>query len=200
MPAPKSVDAYIKLYPQWQDSIVKLRDILLEFSFDEEIKWQFPTYSMEGKNLISICATKSYVGLWFFQGALLADNESKLLNAQKGKTKAMRQWQFESAKDIKKTILKKYIKETIRNHKAGKIIKAAKANTKPVVIPALLKKTLKSNKKLDLEFKKLSLAKRREYAEYIANAKQLKTKERRLEKIIPLIQAGKSLNDKYMKK
>jgi uncharacterized protein YdeI (YjbR/CyaY-like superfamily) len=39
--------------------------------------------------------------------------------------------------------------------------------------------------------------KQREYAEYIAEAKQAATKERRLEKILPMIAAGGGLNDKY---
>jgi len=197
MPAPKSVDAYIKANPDWASGIVKLREIILEFGFDEQIKWMFPTYSMDGKNLLSIAVTKSYVGVWFFQGGLLKDAEKKLKNAQEGKTKAMRQWRFESEKDIKKTLLKKYIKETISNHKAGKVIKSAKPSTKPVIIPNELKQQFSKNKKLKEAFAKLSLGKRREYADHISSAKQEKTKLSRLEKAIPLILSGKSLHDKY---
>ncbi len=39
--------------------------------------------------------------------------------------------------------------------------------------------------------------KQRDYCEYIAEAKQQKTKESRLEKIIPMISKGQGLNDKY---
>jgi len=200
MPAPKTVDAYIKANPKWSSSISKLRALLLEFDFDEQIKWMFPTYSIDDKNLVSICATKSYVGLWFFQGGLLEDKMKVLVSAQKGKTKAMRQWRFESESQIKKTILKKYIKETIKNHKAGKAIKSEKPNSNPVNIPELLEKNFKKDKKLKAAFEKLSLGKRREYALHIGNAKQESTKLRRLEKMIPMIKSGKSLNDKYTKK
>ncbi|MDO1502674.1 YdeI/OmpD-associated family protein [Winogradskyella maritima] len=43
----------------------------------------------------------------------------------------------------------------------------------------------------------LSPYKQKEYAEYIATAKQEKTKLSRLEKSIPLTLEGKGLNDKY---
>ncbi len=197
MAAPKSVEAYIKANPDWEKGIVKLREIILEFDFEEQIKWQFPTYSIAGKNLLSIFASKSYVGIWFFQGGLLEDKEKLLKNAQEGKTKAMRQWRFENVKDIKKTLVKKYIKETIRNHNAGKEIKPAKPNSKKLIIPIQLKEKLTKDKKLALAFEKLSTAKQREYAEHITSAKQEKTKLSRLEKAIPLIMSGKSLNDKY---
>ena len=38
---------------------------------------------------------------------------------------------------------------------------------------------------------------KREYAEYIASAKQHATKQKRIDKILPMIEAGVGLNDKY---
>jgi uncharacterized protein YdeI (YjbR/CyaY-like superfamily) len=37
----------------------------------------------------------------------------------------------------------------------------------------------------------------REYADYIASAKRADTRQRRIEKILPMIVAGVGLNDKY---
>jgi hypothetical protein len=48
-------------------------------------------------------------------------------------------------------------------------------------------------------FALLSKGRRREYADYIAEAKRDETKEKRLEKILPMIAAGKGLHDKYRK-
>jgi uncharacterized protein YdeI (YjbR/CyaY-like superfamily) len=42
--------------------------------------------------VVGIGSFKSYFGLWFHQGALLSDDENVLINAQEGKTKALRQW------------------------------------------------------------------------------------------------------------
>jgi len=66
----------------------------------ETIKWSAPVYTFEGKNLVGLGAFKSYVGLWFFQGSLLNDKKKKLINAQEGKIKALRQWRFNSVKEI----------------------------------------------------------------------------------------------------
>ena len=42
-----------------------------------------------GKNLVGLGSFKSYVGLWFHQGALLADKHQVLVNAQQGRTRAI---------------------------------------------------------------------------------------------------------------
>ena len=56
---------------------------------------------------------------------------------------------------------------------------------------------LNKNPKLKEKFEFFSESKRREFAEYIIDAKRISTKESRLEKIIPMILKGEGLNDKY---
>jgi uncharacterized protein YdeI (YjbR/CyaY-like superfamily) len=163
----------------------------------ETVKWGVPVYTFEGKNIVGIAGFKSYAGLWFFQGALLKDKKKKLINAQTGKTKALRQWRFKSVKEIEaesKTI-KQYLEEAILNQKHGKEIKAEKK--KPLEIPKELNGLFKQNKKVKECFNSLSLPKQSEYSEYINEAKRDETKQKRLSKIVPLIIKGKGLNDKY---
>jgi len=117
-----------------------------------------------------------------------------LVNAQEGRTQGMRQWRFNSIKDIAPGLVKSYLKEAIENQKAGKEIKPKK---KAFLIPKELKEVLASNEALSSSFNGLGLTKKREYAEYIGEAKRENTKMARLEKIIPLILTGKGLNDKY---
>jgi uncharacterized protein YdeI (YjbR/CyaY-like superfamily) len=90
----KTPEEYIANNKDWQKSLILLRDILLSTQMTETIKWGVPVYTFEGKNIVGTTAFKSYVGLWFFQGALLKDKKKKLINAQTGKTKALRQWRF----------------------------------------------------------------------------------------------------------
>ena len=142
-------------------------------------------------------AFKSYVGLWFFQGALLADKESVLVSAQEGKTKALRQWRFTSKREIDARRIKAYVKEAIDLQKQGLEIKADRSKT--VEVPKQLKQALKRNKNAHSCFGQLAKGKQREYADYIADAKREETKMKRLEKILPMIEAGKGLNDKYRK-
>ena len=126
---------------------------------------------------------------------MLADAKGVLINAQEGKTKALRQWRFDSKKEIDSRLIKAYVKEAVTLQAQGVQIKADRA--RPVEIPRHLKAALSEDKKANSGFKALSKGKQREYAEYIADAKRDETKIKRIAKIMPMIVAGKGLNDKY---
>ncbi len=193
----KTPEEYVANNKDWQQSLILLRDILLSTQMTETIKWGVPVYTFEGKNIVGTAAFKSYVGLWFFQGALLKDKMKKLVNAQEGVTKALRQWRFNSVKEIEaesKTI-KQYLEEAILNQKQGKKIKPE--SKKPLEIPKELNGLFKKNKKVKECFYSLSLPKQRDYCNYISEAKRETTKISRLEKIVPMILKRIGLNDKY---
>ena len=152
-------------------------------------------YTVNGKNVVGMGAFKSYVGIWFFQGVFLQDKQQKLVNAQEGKTKAMRQWRFTALEEIDEQLLRQYIEEAIQNQKEGKEVKPER--TKEVLIPAELSSALENQAELASCFGQLTPGKQREYAGYIHEAKRADTKVKRLEKIIPMILAGKGLNDRY---
>lgn len=191
----KSVDEYIENAEQFQAELIRLREILCQTKLVETVKWGAPCYTHDGKMLVGMGSFKSYVGLWFFQGALLSDRDKVLMNAQEGKTKAMRQWRFSSLKDIKARKIKAYVKEAIELQEQGHEIKADR--TKPVDVPPELSKALSKNRKAKSAFQKLTKGKQREYTTYIADAKREETKHKRIEKILPMIEAGAGLNDKY---
>jgi uncharacterized protein YdeI (YjbR/CyaY-like superfamily) len=193
----KTVDEYLSRQDIWKSSLLVIREILLSTGLKETIKWSFPVYTSNGKNIVGIGSFKSYVGLWFFQGALLKDEQKKLINAQDGKTKALRQWRFKSKEAIEKEarLIKIYVKEAILNQEQGKEIKPVRM--KNDVHSWELDEMLNSSTKIKSGFTSLTTAKQREYAEYINEAKKIETKQRRLEKIKPLLVAGKGLNDKY---
>jgi len=192
-----SIEEYIELHPKWSSLLCELRKVLLTTELEENIKWNSPVYSLNGKNVVGLGAFKNHAGIWFFQGVFLDDAQNKLINAQEGKTKALRQWRFES-NDIEDIVLvKSYILEAIENQKLGKEIKVER--NKEFVLPNMLVDLLKENSSFKKCFEKLSLSKQREYAEYISEAKRETTKVTRLEKIIPMIEAGKGLHDKYKK-
>ena len=193
----QSVDEYIENAEQFQPELIRLREILTKTKLVETVKWGAPCYTHNGKMLVGIGSFKSYVGLWFFQGALLADKENVLINAQEGKTKAMRQWRFSSLKEIKARQITAYVREAIELQNQGREIKADRS--KPVDIPPELRKALTQNRKAKSAFETLTKGKQREYTTYIADAKREETKLKRIEKILPLIEAGAGLNDKYRK-
>ena len=190
-----SVDDYIAGAESWRPELEKLREILRSTALTEEVKWGAPCYTYKGKNLVGLAAFKGWVCLWFHQGALLKDDSQVLVNAQEGKTKALRQWRMTSAKDIKPAIIKRYVREAITLVDAGKEIRTERAKT--VNVPDELAKAMRRHKGATAAFRDLTPGKQREYAEHIASAKRDDTKQKRIAKILPMITAGVGLHDKY---
>lgn len=197
MAAKKTVDDYLIDASHWQEELLILRRILLSTNLKETIKWGMPCYTHGGKNIVGMAGFKSYFGLWFHQGVFLSDPDNVLINAQTGKTKALRQWRMNSANDIKLDQIKAYITESIEHSKAGK--KMPNAAPRKLILPQKLKAVLEIDPALKSSFESFRTAQKCDFADYISSAKQDSTKQRRLEKILPLIKDGIGLNDKYKK-
>jgi len=192
-----SIEEYLEVNHHFKDELEILRDLLLSTQLEETIKWSAPTYMVNNKNLIGLGAFKNHFCLWFFNGVFLKDEQQLLVNAQDGKTKALRQLRFSSVKDINKPIVLSYIKEAIKNQELGLEVKPTRITAKSIVIPEELQSKLKENSALNKAFKALTPGKQREYCEYIETAKRDTTKQSRLDKITPLILNGSGLHDKY---
>ncbi|HSI70621.1 MAG TPA: DUF1801 domain-containing protein [Gillisia sp.] len=180
---------------KWSEELELLKSIVEKTELEETTKWGMPVYVCNGQNVLGMVGFKAHVALWFYEGVFLKDEKGVLENAQEGKTKAMRQWRFTSINDMDETLIQSYIQEAIQNAKEGKKHKPEK--NKPLNIPEALAKVLQEDQMLGEAFDKLNLTQKREYVELIATAKREATKEARLEKIKPMIIAGKGWNDKY---
>lgn len=197
MKANTSADTFFNKQAEYKDGLLILRQILLSTGLEESIKWGTPVYTYEGKNIVGIGAFKSYFGLWYFQGSFLKDEEKVLINAQAGKTKGLRQWRFNNAKEINKKLILTYTKEAIQNHKEGKQVKVERSVE--FVLPHELQVEIDKSEKLKSSFYKLTKGRQKEYAEYIDSAKREATRLNRVQKIIPMIENGVGLNDHYKK-
>ena len=90
------------------------------------------------------------------------------------------------------------IEQTLDNQDRGLFMKSEKKSSK-IVLPPELKEALGTDSELKACFEALSPGKKREYAEHVGSAKREATRLSRLDKAIPLIRAGKGLNDRYKK-
>ncbi|MEH6407908.1 MAG: DUF1801 domain-containing protein [Leeuwenhoekiella sp.] len=196
MSAIEKLEAYFKKDKPFKKELFRLREIMLSTELEEDYKWNAPIYTINGKNVAGIGGFKNHFGVWFFNGALLKDESNLLVNAQEGKTKALRQIRFTTEDQIDESILKKYLEEAIENQKDGKIIKTNRAS-REVEIPSELNNAFILNHELKVRFEQLTPGRQHEYAEYISGAKQGATRITRLDKCIPMIMVGIGLNDKY---
>jgi uncharacterized protein YdeI (YjbR/CyaY-like superfamily) len=194
---PKKIERFYTENHQFKDGVHELRLLVLKCGLIETFKWSFPTYTFDNKNIVAICKFKSHFGIWFFNGVFLSDPMKILENAQEVKTKAMRHWKFKSLEEIDKTTVREYITEAIENQKKGLHLNLIRKTNEKLILPSKLSSVFKKKYELRNAFQSLTLAKQREYAEYIETAKQEKTKFSRLHKAIPLILEKKGLNDKY---
>lgn len=195
----EKIEAYFAEEHDFQEGINLLRELVLKTHLQETFKWMFPTYTIDGKNVLSICKFNHHFGIWFFNGVFLSDPKKVLQNAQEGKTQAMRHWKFHNNEEIDEKTVLGYINEAIENQKKGIELRPERKKTTEVTISQKLQVELNKNPKIKKAFETLSAYKQKEYSEYIETAKQEKTKASRLEKILPMITKGKGLNDRYRK-
>jgi len=192
----KNLEAYYAKEHPFKEGILLLRSLALQTDSVETFKWSIPVYTVNGKNVFGICRFKSHFGVWFFNGFFLKDPKKVLRNAQEGKTKGMRHWNFDTLEEVHQSAVIAYMNEAIANEKKGLKISPEKksGNTE---IPALLQSQLANSGSLKEAFESFAPYKQREFCEYISEAKQEKTKLRRLEKILPMIQNRVGLHDAY---
>jgi uncharacterized protein YdeI (YjbR/CyaY-like superfamily) len=193
-----TVDEYIGHLQMWREEIILLREIVLSTGLTETIKWGGPCYQWQQNNVVGLAAFKNYTGIWFFQGGMLEDKNHLLMNAQEGKTKAMRQWRFSSKNEILNAPICEYIFESIENFKIGKK-KGAAPKEKNFILPQSLQSTLDADAGIYGKWILFSPSSQREFAEYISEAKRDTTRQYRLKKVVVLIRENKSLHDKYKK-
>lgn len=179
---------------QWEEELEIIKSILAKTDLVETTKWGGSIYTHNNKNIIGVGGFKSYFGVWFMNGVFLKDEAKVLVNAQEGVTKALRQWRFQSKEEINEKLLLQYIKEAVENESKGISHKPVK---KEVIICEFFANELKNDSEFAIAFEKFSPFKQKEFLEYIATAKQEKTKISRMEKIKPMILQNIGLNDKY---
>lgn len=193
--AVKNAEEYISCHEYWEEELRQLHEMILTTDLKSEIKWGAPVYTLDGKNVVGLGAFKNHFGIWFFNGALLKENTSLLVNAQEGKTKALRQIRFEKGDKINTSVLLPYIEEAIQNQREGKEIKPD--TKKELIVPPELSAAFKTDPELKTSFEELTPGKQREYADHVSEAKREQTRLNRLEKITPMIKKGVGLHDKY---
>jgi len=194
------VEAYYEEEHHFKEGVNILRNLALKANAQEFFKWQAPVYGVDGKNVFWIARFKKHFGIGFFNGVFLSDPKNVLVNVQKDKTMAMRHWHFKSVEEIDESAAFSYILESLQNQRKGLVLAPSKKKKKKkITVPLILKKALDQNSKAKDFFETLTHYKKNEYVEYIASAKQEKTKRSRLEKIIPMLAHGKGLNDMYRK-
>ncbi len=159
----------------------------------EDWKWG-PNFNVNGM-VCGVWGFKKHVKLVFFKGSLMEDPYA-LFNDGEDNT-GNRSIHFYESSVIDDEKIMEYLKEAAELNKQG-----LKPEKKKIVveIPEELQRALNKHTGLKMYFEKLAPSHKREYTEYISDAKQTETKERRIKKVIEMIAENRKLNEKYEKK
>lgn len=180
-----SVDEYILNHEKWQEGLILLRELLLSTELTETIKWGGPVYTINGKNVVGMGGFKKHMAIWFFQGALLKDKRKLMVSAMEFEALAMRQMRFRAHLEIDLEIVHEYVVEAIKNQKAGKQVSLTQH--KPFEIPTELKQAFRDDPQIKKAFEKFSMARKRQFALYVASAKREVTRYKRVDKVLSMI-------------
>ena len=173
----------------------KLRSIILkaEPTIIEDWKWG-PNYYKNGM-VCGFWYFKKHCTFIFYQGALLKDKK-KILQQNPGNLHN-RHIKYTDVKQIDEKLLTEYIIEAVINNEKG--LKIIEAQNKSVIIPEDFKKLLIKNKALK-NFEHMSYSKRKDYVNWINDAKQEVTRKKRMTQGLLKIIEKTGLNDHYLKK
>ena len=164
---------------------------------EETLKWGHPHFDYEG-NFCGMAAFKAHATFGFWKGALLGDGATPL---GKSTERAMGQFgRITSLDDLpsERALIALVKRAAVLNDKGIKVPARAKPKVaKPVRIPVYFMSTLRENKKALAAFKEFSPSQKREYVEWLAEAKSEDTRSRRLATAVEWISEGKIRNWKY---
>ena len=167
---------------------------------EEKIKWSFPHFDYKGM-MCGMASFKHHSAFSFWKAPLMKDK--KLMANAKSETAMGHLGRITSLKDLPSDkVLLSYIKEAKKLNDDGvKLSAKPVANEKKeLVVPNYFQKALKKNKPALKIFEGFSPSHKREYVEWITEAKTEETRNKRIATTIEWLSEGKPRNWKYIKK
>jgi len=189
------VDAYIAKAPEFAQPILAMVRETAHAAVpdvEETIKWGAPFFGYKGV-LCGMASFKHYAAMHFWKEKLIFGKDVKRLNMELGR--------LTNPSDLpSRSVLIGYMKKAAALNDAGVKIERVRKPAKPVRVPPALVAALKKNAKARAAFDAFPPSHKREYVEWIADAKTEETRSRRLTQAIAWIAGGKSRNWKYEKR
>jgi uncharacterized protein YdeI (YjbR/CyaY-like superfamily) len=192
------IDAYIAKSAAFAKPILThLRKVVHSACPDveETMKWSFPHFMYKGM-LCSMASFKEHCAFGFWKNSLIVQNGGKATE------EAMGQFgRITKLADLpSQAVLSGYIKQAMKLNDDGVKTPARSkpARPKEVVVPDDLTAALARNKAAGATFEGFSPSHKREYVEWITEAKTEATRARRLETAMEWMAEGKPRNWKYI--
>ena len=193
------IDAYIDKAADFAKPILNhIRELIHQGcpQVVEKIKWSFPNFEYKGI-FCHMAAFKSHCTFGFWQGALIEDSHGVLTSGE-----AMGHFgKITNLIDLPKDkIILDYIRQAIRLKDEGiKNPKKRLRRLREVKVPSKIMEIIRSNRKALTVFENFSNSNKKDYVEWIMEAKTEATRAKRIVTMMEWLQEGKPRNWKYMR-
>jgi uncharacterized protein YdeI (YjbR/CyaY-like superfamily) len=193
----KRVDAYIKNSPEFAKPILRHLRALIHATCpdaEETIKWRMPSFMYHGI-LCGMAAFKHHCAFGLFKHKLVFDDKDKSISAeamgQFGRITALSELPPDK-------IIARYIRKGMDLNENGVKLPRTPTKKRALTVPSDLSAALKKNKRALAVFEKFAPSHKREYIEWITDAKRDETRTKRLAQAVEWMAEGKPRNWKYM--
>jgi uncharacterized protein YdeI (YjbR/CyaY-like superfamily) len=201
----KRVDAYIvSKAGSFAPILAHVRELVHKACPDveETIKWGMPSFDYKGP-YFGFAAFKQHCVFGFWKAKLLKDPKNYLGDRKADGGEAM--WNFGRVTKISDlppdNVILDFLKQAKKlNDEGMKLPPKKKVPAKAIKAPAELMDALKKNKKALATFDSFSPSAKRDYVEWITEARTEPTRERRIIQAVEWMAEGKPRNWKYMKR
>ncbi len=192
------IDTYIaKAAPFAQPILKHLRKVVHAGcpKVEETLKWSMPHFDYKGM-MCGMAAFKAHCSFGFWKAALIFPEDSVTEREAMGHF-----GKITELSDLpSEKVLLGYVRKAAALNDAG--VKAPgrsapKKKPQELVVPEYLTAALRNNRKARETFEKLSQSCRKEYVEWLTEAKRDETREKRLATTLEWLAEGKSRNWKY---
>lgn len=196
------VDAYIAKSADFAKPILKHIRALVHAAcpeVEETMKWSFPHFTYKGM-LCSMASFNQHCAFGFWKGSLFLDKNGGAAHREEN---AMGQFgRITAVSDLpKESVVVRYVKEAMKLNEAGVKLPARPKSRekKELVVPDYFMAALTKNKKARAAFEAFSYSHKKEYVEWITEAKRDETRAKRMATALEWLANGKSRNWKYEK-
>lgn len=200
----KKIDAYIAKSADFAKPVLNhIRELVHKACPDveEKIKWGMPFFDYKGEMLCHMASFKQHAVMGFWKAALMKD--PSLLKQAQSETAMGHLGKITSLQDMpsdKK--ITSWIKEAMQlNDKGIKLPSKTKVTEKKeLLVPDYFLKALAQNKKAKQAFDNFAYSHRKEYVNWVTEAKTEVTRDKRMATTLEWLAEGKSRLWKYEKK
>jgi len=206
----KKIDTYLKAKPDWSREILQhLRELMHEADpeTEEVIKWGVPFFAHGGVLIAGMSSYQKHVRFCFWKGVEL---KGLLKHFRVVGASGMSASHWESLQDLPSdrqllTMMRQAVRKAAAQKTVGK--KAAEAvgaaggkrldPRRPHPVPADLAAALRKDAKARKVFEAFAWSDRRDYVEWLEEAKREATRDKRLAATLELLREGKTRHWKY---